>query len=409
MVTTLRPAGPLDAVLGVLPRMVAEPDSVEEAAECLKAAARDRLRMVFVGGGTDLGLGAPPSGLDLVVRTGRLNRIIEHAPADQIVVAEAGVTMAALKERLAPHGQRLALDPPFPERATLGGVLAANAYGPRRTRYGAARDLVIGASFVRADGVLARGGGKVVKNVAGFDLPRLLVGSLGTLGLVATVTFRLHPLPEAEATLLVEKPSADAVRAIVLGQREARLEPSSMALYADPDPVELGVRFEGFRPGVAQQVERLALLAERLGQRASILDDAAAHALWERDLERRTRGPLRLRIVAPPSSLSVVVRDVVRPLADALDGSAVLDPTLLLGTLSGSKMANAFAAPALRLAREQLGALGGSLVVADAPPDIRAAFDPWGPPPPSLAIMRRLKVELDPEGRLAPGRFVGGI
>ena len=126
--------------------------------------------------------------------TERLERIVEHAPLDQIVIVEAGVRLASLQDALARSGQMLALDPPWAGRATIGGLVATNAFGPRRTRYGSIRDLIIGISIVRADGTEARGGGKVVKNVAGFDVPKLMVGSLGTLGLIATVNFRLHPL-----------------------------------------------------------------------------------------------------------------------------------------------------------------------------------------------------------------------
>ena len=155
-----------------------------------------------MGGGTDLGVGAPPAGVDMVLRTGRLDRVVEHSPSDQIVVEpRPGCPWRRCNAPSPAHRQRLAIDPPFAEQATVGGVVAANAFGPRRSRYGTARDLIIGISIVRADGVAARGGGKVVKNVAGFDLPRLLVGSLGTLGLITTVTFRLHPLPEASATV----------------------------------------------------------------------------------------------------------------------------------------------------------------------------------------------------------------
>lgn len=165
--TSPRPAQAGDAILGVLPRSVVEPATLEEAAEAMKGFARDRLHVAFVGGGTELGVGAPPARLDVVLRTGKLARIVEHSPSDQIVVAEAGLPLASLQRTLAAHGQRLALDPPLPELATVGGLVAANAFGPRRTRYGTARDLIIGLSLVRADGTSARGGGKVKR--AHFD------------------------------------------------------------------------------------------------------------------------------------------------------------------------------------------------------------------------------------------------
>ena len=157
---------PGDVIVGMRPSTAVEPASVAEAAETMRALAVDRLAVAFVGGGTDLELGAAPARLDVVLRTRRLARIREHAPSDQIVAVEGGMTVAALQRAVAPHGQRLALDPPDPERATVGGVVAANAFGPRRTRHGAVRDLVIGVTLVRADGVVAHGGGKVVKNTA---------------------------------------------------------------------------------------------------------------------------------------------------------------------------------------------------------------------------------------------------
>jgi len=405
-----RPGSEADAVLGVAPRQVHEPASVEEAAEVMRACARDRLRLAFVGGGTDLGVGAPPSGLDAVLRTGRLARVVEHAPSDQIVVAEAGLTIAALQRALAVHGQRLALDPPHPERATVGGVVAANAFGPRRTRYGTARDLIIGLSLVRADGVAARGGGKVVKNVAGFDLPRLLVGSLGTLGLITAATFRLHPLPEAAATVAVEGPGGAEVRAVVTGLREAQLEPSSVTLLAGPAGLRLGVRFEGFGPGVRQQAERLLALGAGLGLGCQRLDEAAAEAFWAGHDALRTSGAVRVRLAAPPSALPAVLDQVLRPLQGALDQAwAVLDPVVGVGYAGGTPAVAAPARAALERARGAITALRGTLVLAAAPPEVRAGFDAWGAPGPAIQVMRRLKAQLDPDGRLAPGRFVGGL
>jgi glycolate oxidase FAD binding subunit len=405
-----RPPTVDDAVLGVAPRSVYEPGTAEEAAEVMQACAGDGLRLAFVGGGTDLGVGAAPAGLDAVLRTGRLSRVVEHAPSDQIVVAEAGLTIAALQRALALHGQRLALDPPHPERATVGGVVAANAFGPRRTRYGTARDLIIGLSLVRADGVAARGGGKVVKNVAGFDLPRLFVGSLGTLGLITAATFRLHPLPEAAATVVVERPGGAEVRAVVTGLRDTQLEPTCVTLLCLPEGLRLGVRFEGFGPGVRQQAERLAALAARLGLRCERLDEAAAEAFWARHDAVRASGEVRVRLAAPPSALPALLDGVIRPLGEGLAQPwAVLDPVVGVGFAGGSLPQAGAAAACLARARSAITALRGSLVLAAAPPGVRAGFDAWGPPASAIQVMRQLKAQLDPEGRLAPGRFVGGL
>ena len=401
-----RAAVEVDALLGVRPRIALEPGTLDEAAEAMRALARDGAAVAFVGGGTDLELGAPPVRLDAVLHTRRLDRIREHAPSDQIVAVEAGMTVAALQRHLAPHGQRLALDPPHPERATVGGVLAANAFGPLRARHGAVRDLVIGITLVRADGVIARGGGKVVKNVAGFDLPRLLCGSLGTLALVAEVVFRLHPLPEASATVAIGGLSAAEVRAVTRAALEARLEPSAVAALHEEGGFRLAIRFEGFAPGVREQVERLLALDAR-GERLAGADEAA---LWARHDALRAAGDVRAKAAFLPAALEAAVRGALEPVVATLgSGALVLYPTLGIA-FAGGRLDRADATgSAVAAARAALRPGNGSLVLAAAPPALRARADPWGDPPPAVEVMRRLKRELDPDGRLAPGRLAGGI
>ncbi len=403
-----RPVEAHDAVLGIQPRIAVEPATVEEAAQAMRALAADRLAVTFVGGGTDLDVGAPPARLDAVLHTRRLDRIREHAPSDQIVAVEGGMTLAELQRRLAPHHQRLAIDPPHPERATVGGIVAASAFGPRRTRYGAVRDLVIGITIVRADGVLARGGGKVVKNVAGFDLPRLFCGSFGTLGLVAEVVFRLHPLPEASATAIFEGLSAADVQETLPVLRELAVEPTAVAALAGDaaGTFTLAIRFEGFAPGVRDQIDRT--LARAGG--GARLEGAEEEALWSRHDAMRAAGNVRARATFAPAAL-VPALEALRPVHGALSVPALaVHPTLGIALLAGDLADAAAAAQAVAAARAALAPLAnGALVLAAAPPELRARVDVWGPPPPAIEVMRRLKRELDPEARLAPGRFVGGI
>ncbi|HWZ86647.1 MAG TPA: FAD-binding oxidoreductase [Thermoanaerobaculia bacterium] len=404
-----RPATDADAILDIRPDVVYEPASVEEAIEIVRSAFGQKKSLAFVGGGTDLELGAPPERLDAVVRTAALRRVVEYAPSDQIVVAEAGMTLESLQERLAAHGQRLSIDPPLASRATLGGIVAANAFGPRRARFGSVRDLIIGVSLVRADGTLARSGGKVVKNVAGFDLPKLLVGSLGTLGLIASVTFRLHPLPEASATLRLAGQTARQVRLLVSGMREAQLEPTAVAaVWRGAAGFDVAVRFEGFGAGVAQQVARFQTLAG-FQERGEVLGAAAESAFWSAHDAARTTSPLVARLAAPLASIETLAAESLPELLGALESPAFLwYPTLGLGFVSGAPASLEAAATAVGSARASLPA-GGTLVLARAPAGVRRLVDVWGPPPPALDLMRSVKERFDPGRRLSPGRFVGGI
>ncbi len=410
-----RPGLPADAVGGVRPTLVFAPQNQDEAAAVIEECAREKRALGFAGGRTDIELGASPTRLDAVVETGGLMRILEHAPSDQIVVAEAGVTIAALQRRLSEHGQRLALDPVRPELATVGGVVAANAWGELRTRYGSVRDLLIGVSFLRADGASARGGGKVVKNVAGFDLPKLMVGSLGTLGMITTATFRLHPVPEARCAVLVRACTAGEVRVLMDGMRESALEPAAViALGTSPaGRFDVAVRFEGFSKGVAEQRDRFMA---RAGARVETCDEGAVAELAARHDAARDSGSLRVRLAAPRDAFEIVVREALVSIGSVLSSPRLVAyPTLGLARIGGDfesadgKPAPAAVLPALARAREAVGRLGGSLVVGALPDAIRGRFDPWGSPPASFGVMESMKDRFDPERRLAPGRFVGGL
>jgi glycolate dehydrogenase FAD-binding subunit len=387
---------PAAAILGVEARAVHAPTTLDEAVALMGRAARDRLRLAFVGGGTELGLGHPPQPpLDALIRTTGLSRVVEYAPSDMVMVVEAGITLAQVQATAREHRQMLALDPPSPERATVGGLVATGAFGPRRARYGAIRDLIIGVTLVRADGTLARSGGKVVKNVAGFDLPKVACGSLGTLGLIAVATFRLHPLPQASVTVAFDGLAAADVVALVARLRKTQLEPTSVVALrsAGGSHFDVGLRFEGFERGVEEQVVR---------SEGTRLSDPDAARFWQRHDDLRSAGPLRLKVSSLPTRLPDV--------GQLLGGSPALAwyATLGLGFLVPSP--DTASAAALTAAREALVATGGSLIVEAAPADLRAAVDPWGPTPPgSLAVMERLKQRFDPDHRMNPGRFVGGL
>jgi glycolate oxidase FAD binding subunit len=413
-------AAPSGATIdGVPVGRVARPGSVEEASQVLRAAADDGLAVAFAGGGSKLGLGNPPERVDLLVSTGRLDQVLEHAAGDLVVRAQAGVRLADLQTALAPAGQWLALDPPEP-RATVGGVVAANASGPRRLRYGTVRDLIIGITVVLADGTVARAGGKVVKNVAGYDLAKLFCGSLGTLGMVAEVIFRLHPVPAATSvvTLQVDTPTqlGQAVRRLL----RSPLEPSAIELTVDEWgwPGRLTVVFEGIRPGVEAQAAAAAGLLGPVGEAAVAGPGRTAAALSQLGALPFEKAEYALKATCPPAELPGVLAELVGGGRQRWGGPVSVHAGtgvlwLASGHREGDLPADSPEMPrvvrAIIEARERVAARGGSLVVVKAPPELKRAVDVWGPATDALGLMRRVKERFDPDRRLSPGRFLGGI
>jgi glycolate oxidase FAD binding subunit len=257
-----RDAGPEDNIAGVQPTMVFEPVNEVELATALRYADSAGLRVIPRGSGSKLGWGNPPSRADLVLSTARLNRVIEHAWADLTVSVEAGCTIGTLQDTLAQHGQRVAIDPLWPEHTTVGGLLSTNDSGTLRIRYGGLRDLIIGATIALPDGTLASSGGKVVKNVAGYDLPKLVTGALGTLGVITRAVFRLHPLPhKVRSFTFLARDAADANR-LVLAIQDSKLAHTGLQVrFNSGAQPEVDIRFDGTEAGLAAQTETLRKLA----------------------------------------------------------------------------------------------------------------------------------------------------
>jgi glycolate oxidase FAD binding subunit len=265
-----------DAVDGVAPQFVAEPGSIEEISELMKLASEEGLTVSPRGSGTKMDLGNPPRHIDLIVSMVRMNEVIEHTPGDQVVRVQAGLKLRDLQEQLATADQLLGIDPPERE-ATLGGIVAANSSGPRRYRYGTMRDLIIGITVVLPDGTIAKAGGKVVKNVAGYDLSKLFTGSLGTLGVIATCNFRLHPKPEAARTIAVELSDTLLVGRAAQAITGAQLVPSAVELHWSEDAKLLTVLIEGIQPGVEAQAETVSYLLKGFGEVRTLSDEEVEH------------------------------------------------------------------------------------------------------------------------------------
>jgi len=416
-----RPATAADAVDGVQPEVVVEPSTLEEASEVLREAVAQGRRVVCRGGGSKLGWGSPPRGAEVLVSTTRLDRVVEHAEGDLIVRTEAGVRLDALQELLGKAGQVLALDPPE-EGATVGGIVAAGASGPRRLRYGTARDLLIGITVVLAGGTVARAGGKVVKNVAGYDLGKLFTGSLGTLGLIAEVTFRLHPrgTSRSGAVLEVDRPgrAGEAVQALV----HAQLAPTALELFwPDPSgPGRLVLVVEG-PSGAVEQAKAAVRLLEPHGEPDLVVDPGSAESAMDGFGRRpwqagRGDGPsgdgplVGVKAACVPVELPGVTEDLWA--AAAAHGLAVsLQAHAGVGvTYAALRGGDAVAlAAAVEEARGRLQRRGGTLAVLEAPLEVKRRVDVWGPVGDALGLMRRVKERFDPGGTMSPGRFVGGI
>jgi len=397
---TLRDAGPGDAVCGVTPTWVALPETTEEVSAVLRACAEHDLAVVPTGGGTKLHWGPAPERCDVLLDLCCMNEIVEHAAGDLVVRAQAGVTMEALSAALAERGQELALDPPFAEGSTVGGTLAAAVAGPRAFRYGTARDLLIGITVVLPDGTIAKSGGKVVKNVAGYDLGKLFTGSFGTLGVIAEATFRLHPLPVERRWIVavVDPPRVSPAEPCQAGELAAMLaaaqqEPSAVELDwpHGQGPIWMTVLVEG-----TAAHERARVLRARMGGVVKDVRDEPPPN-WGLILNDDVLAEVRFE----PAELTRVL-DAVHYSGFSLRGSAVAGRVWLelWGDHGADKTIDAVAA-----LRARLDDIGARLTVLATPYE---GVERWGAVG-SLPLMRRVKERFDPGRRMSPGRFVGGI
>jgi len=355
-----------------------------------EAAAAYGLTVVARGAGTTLTWGAPPTRADLVVDLSGMATVVDHAAGDLVVVAEAGCPLSVLQATLAPAGQRLAIDEPI-AGATLGGMIATNGSGPRRMLYLTLRELMIGTTVVRADGVVASSGGRVVKNVAGYDLGKLMTGSFGTLALVTQAVFRLHPVPESTAVLTAAAADAADAGRLAAAVVHSDVVPSAVEVDWPAGGGSVAVLLEGSERGVATRAE----VARGLLGAAEV--PAPLPGWWGRYPWRP--GEIALK-------LTCALSGVPRVLAAGRDSGAVLRGSAGAGVLYGALAPDA--ADRVGPLRELCTSLGGSLVVLDAPAAVKARLDLWGPVS-ALELMRAVKDQFDPEHRLAPGRFVGGI
>ena len=450
------------AVDGVIPKAVVFPKDTKMVAALVQCACRGNLAIVPWGSGTKMAMGNPPKRLDLVVCMARMNHMLDVDTANLTITVEAGVKFRDVQARLATEEDRcylpledlkteagefvcsdrshsgcfLPMDPPFSERATMGGVVATNTTGPRRLLYGLPRDLVLGVRFVTPKGDIIGAGGKTVKNVSGYDVSKLMIGSLGSLGILCEMTLRLLPLPEKMETLLFSFDAfsdAGAFAAAILGTKllPAAVEVANKAaienmdlrgsLDFSPGSHVVMVALEAFDEAVARMHKELLAMAQHFKAKGHALVQEDKHRLfWLTVGELQGSAHQRFpRLVALQLNYPLSAWKALFEFADKTLSLARLDHTMLCHAGNSVTLINLLPAPkgtddkplieAVRTLLAECRKEGGNLVVQRAPADLKKALPVWGEPGSDLPLMKRIRVELDPFGVMNPGRFAVGL
>lgn len=410
---------------GLDPKQIETPASLDELARIVAVAAKENAAIVPWGGGTLQHLGNAPRRYDLAIDLTRLNRVLEYAPDDLTITVEAGTTIAAIQAALDSHSQFIPLDPPLPAHATIGGTLATNANGPLRLRYGSARDFTLGMSVVNAEGKITKSGGKVVKNVAGYEMAKLNIGAFGSLGVIAQATFKVYPKPKEEITVVAEFKDANAACQAVKAFWSLTTLPLAIELFdaklaravglkVGENSFAIAVRFGGTKTvadGAAHKAKAAAQDAKTKNIE-SISDKGLQDKIADLPAtlrETHAAGAL-LRIGLPPSKLNSAIEKI------AERASAVgIESYELYAHAATAVLYVAFDANAEKMVEEikhwrwALSPLEAHLVIEYAPGTVKEMVSVWGDTGAEHFIAQRLKEKFDPQWILNPGRFVGGL
>jgi glycolate oxidase FAD binding subunit len=380
-------------------KIVASPKTTEEVAAIARYANEHNLAIEIAGAGTKRGWGNAVSA-DLLLETAGLVGVRQHSWQDLTATVAAGTLWAAMQRVLAAHKQQVALDPLWPETATVGGIIATNDSGSLRLKYGSLRDLIIGMTIVLADGTIAKSGGKVVKNVAGYDLHKLMTGAYGTLGVITEVTFRLHPIPVDTRTWTISSATAEPVGELMLKILDSQLSVQAMQVRASAEGYALDVQLATLPEVITLQIEALERLAVNVAGMSGVFGSSQpgpSNPFVAREEQFAADGGVVIKATMLPSAIAKLSSDVVR-----LGGISVVQATGIMF----ARFTEDAAADVLASLRAQVKAAGdGSLTMLRAPRPILA----WANPPASVALVREVKRRFDPNRTLNPGRFVGGI
>ena len=387
-----------DAVDGVVPRQIVEPADASELAATLHSASRDKQSTVLRGGGSKLGWGRIPASIDRIVSTAKLNTLLVHRHGDMTATAHAGLPLAQLNRELSRHGQWLPIDSAF-DAATIGGVVATNDSGPSRHRFGTPRDLLIGVTLALTDGRLVKAGGHVVKNVAGYDLGKLVSGSFGTLGAIVDATFKLLPIPQASATVEAAYDDGEALARDVMQVSTSQLEPMAFDVMLDGGEYRLRLLFASSPAAVNSQVESAQQL---LSKPSSVVTGDGEIAVWS----AQTRSPwsgtgavIRFGwLPAQLTELAMLMHDVQQ-----IAGSIVMVGRVAIGAglmrVDGDSRVQAAVVERLRSS-----VWVGNVTVLRADADLKQRVDVWGPPASAVDAAQALKHMFDPSGILNASR-----
>ena len=397
------------------PALLCFPVSAEQVAAALRLCSEANATMTPWGGGTAMAIGNPTRQVDIVIGLERLNVLVEHDQANLTATVQSGHRLAALQEVLARHSQFLPFDPPAPARATVGGIVATNLNGPRRGYYGSVRDLVIGMKITLASGEQIKAGGKVVKNVAGYDMCKLFVGSLGTLGIITEVTLRMAPIPETAATLIasgmlpkVQQFANELSRSKLLPSAVLLLNAQASKATAFPQSDwQVAVWCEGFEETVARHLRDAPALAQRIGLATAILHETDHRRFWDKIRDFPLQTGLVCRVTVPRGSMAEVIQTVHNWSTADFRPEIVSDAAM--GIVWIALEVNDLAAQWFAKLIAEARAHRGHAIMLAAPTHLKRGIDVWGPAPPTLSLMHEIKRQFDPKGLLNPGRFVESI
>jgi len=421
---------------GKRPKAILSPGTINEVSKVVAYANEQSLTILPMGNGTKMGMGGIPRKMGIVLSTLRLNRMTDCDCDNLTLSAESGITLGEVQKRLSKEGKGyfLPLDPPFTKKATLGGIVATNSSGPRRLLYGTARDLIIGTKAVFPNGDIVASGGKTVKNVSGYDMCKVLIGSYGTLGILCEITFKLLPLPERETTLLL--PFVRLEEAVQFGREILRSQylPSSIEilngmvvkkinpLIAQQGNYLVAIGLEGVAEAIERQVSEIGERAEKNGAlEIAVLTSETHFSFWKAIRDFAEGGVEEgLNFISFKSNFLISRCGEVMASYEKIGEESGVDCGLICHLGNGILYSYVLAGKGVRSKKESLLNLirefssvavknEGHLIVESAPPDIKKRIDVWGEPRGEYEIMRRLKKEIDPKGILNPGRFVGGI